>query len=106
MYLGFDEIPKGEEITIKKEEKNMTEENEININTKPKTKAPILQLNRMIYVKVGGKILNTTGEKLNKYIAYATEQMNTEITKGDVIEHGLKLLFDRDSGFKNWLKQN
>lgn len=84
----------------------MIEQNETNGITKPKTKAPILQLNRMIYVKIGGKILDTTGEKLDKYIAYATEQMNTEITKGDVIEHGLNLLFDRDSGFKNWLKEN
>lgn len=84
----------------------MTEQNETNVITKPKTKAPILQLNRINYVKVGGKVLDTTSEKLDKYIAYATESMNTEITSGDVIEHGLKLLFDRDSGFKGWLKQN
>ncbi len=84
----------------------MTEQNETVTTTKPQTKAPILQLNRMIYVKVGGKILDTTGEKLDKYIAYASREMNTEVTSGDVIEHGLKLLFDRDAGFKNWLKQN
>jgi len=32
--------------------------------------------------------------------------MKTEVTSGDCLEHGLKLLFDRDAGFKEWLKQN
>lgn len=84
----------------------MTETNEIRPNEKIKTAMPILQLNRLNYAKINGKILETTNTKLEKYIRYATEQMKTEITSGDVIEHGLKLLFDRDSGFKDWLKKN
>lgn len=84
----------------------MTEINETNISAKPKTNAPILQLNRLNYIKIGGKVLDSTGEKLDKYILYATEQMNTDITSGDCLEHALKLLFDRDSGFKVWLKEN
>jgi hypothetical protein len=67
---------------------------------------PILQLNRLNYAKINGKILETTNNKLEKYIRYATERMKTEISSGDVIEHGLKLLFDRDTGFKDWLKKN
>ena len=76
-------------------------------STAPKTNTdkPILQLNRINYVKVGGKILDATGAKLDEYIRYASQRLNTPITSGDVIEHGLKLLFDRDSGFKMWLKQ-
>jgi hypothetical protein len=67
---------------------------------------PILQLHRVNYVKIAGKILDTTDAKLSKYLQFASQQMNTEITAGDVIEHALKMLFDRDAGFKNWLKRN
>ncbi len=79
----------------------MSEINEI----KTKNEMPILQLNRLSYAKINGKILETTNDKLEKYIRYATERMNTEITLGDCVEHGLKLLFDRDTGFKDWLKK-
>ena len=71
-----------------------------------KTDQPILRLNRISYVKVSGKVLDSTAAKLDKYIEYATEKIKTEINSGDVLEHGLQLLFDRDAGFKNWLKQN
>ena len=84
----------------------MSETNGIKETAKPKTDAPILQLNRLNYVKIGGRVLDSTGEKLDKYIKYASERMKTEVTSGDCLEHGLKLLFDRDQGFKEWLKQN
>lgn len=84
----------------------MTEKTDSETNTKAKTDAPILQLNRLNYVKIGGRILDSTNTKLEQYISYATERMKTEITSGDVIEHGLKLVFERDAGFKEWLKQN
>ncbi len=84
----------------------MTEKQETETNEKTKTNEPILQLKRLNYVKIGGKILDSTNAKLDKYISYATERMKTEITSGDVIEHGLNLVFDRDAGFKEWLKQN
>jgi len=84
----------------------MSETNETNGAAKPRTDAPILQLNRLNYIKIGGRVLDSTGAKLDKYIRYATERMKTEITSGDCLEHGLKLLFDRDAGFKEWLKQN
>ena len=72
----------------------------------PSGEPPILQLYRLNYIKVSGKILDTTDVKLNKYIQFASQHMSTEITASDVIEHALKMLFDRDGGFKNWLKQN
>ena len=71
-----------------------------------RSEAPILQLSRLNYVKVSGKILDTTNEKLKHYIEFASGYMKTEITDGDIIEHALKLLFERDAGFKNWLRQN
>lgn len=84
----------------------MTEKQETETNTKTNGSAPILQLNRLNYVKIGGKILDSTNAKLEQYVRYASERMKTEITTGDCLEHGLKLLFERDQGFKEWLKQN
>ena len=84
----------------------MSEINETKQTAETRNEMPILQLNRLSYAKINGKILETTNVKLEKYIRYATERMKTEISSGDVIEHGLKLLFDRDTGFKDWLKKN
>ena len=84
----------------------MSEINETKQTAETRNEMPILQLNRLSYAKINGKILETTNNKLEKYIAYATERMKTEISSGDCIEHGLKLLFDRDTGFKDWLKKN
>lgn len=84
----------------------MSELNEIKTTKETKNEMPILQLIRLVYVKISGKILESTNVKLEKYIAYASQKMNTQITAGDVIEHALKLLFDRDTGFKEWLKEN
>lgn len=84
----------------------MSEINETKQAAETRNEMPILQLNRLSYAKINGKVLETTSVKLEKYIAYATERMKTEISSGDVIEHGLKLLFDRDTGFKDWLKKN
>lgn len=84
----------------------MSEINETKQTAETRNEMPILQLNRLSYAKINGKILEITNNKLEKYIRYATERMKTEISSGDVIEHGLKLLFDRDTGFKDWLKKN
>ncbi len=67
---------------------------------------PILQINRLTYVKINAKILDSTDEKLRKYLLFAAEQMKTDITPGDVIDFALNMLFDRDPGFKSWHKQN
>lgn len=72
---------------------------------KPSTKQPMLQLNRLNYVKLNTKILDATDQKLKKYLRFAGEQMDTKVTNDDVIEYGLNLLFERDSAFKSWLKQ-
>lgn len=66
----------------------------------------ILQINRLNYVKVNAKILDSTNEQLGKYLLFAAEQMRTEITFNDVVDFALNMLFERDPGFKTWLKQN
>lgn len=69
------------------------------------TGQPMLQLNRVNYVKVNARILDGTDEKLKQYLRFAGEQMGTEVTNDDVIEYALNMLFDRDSAFKSWLRQ-
>lgn len=71
----------------------------------PRADMPILQVSRVNYVKASGKILESTNARLEAYIQYATARLETEVTSGDVIEHGLKLLFDRDQGFREWLRK-
>lgn len=84
----------------------MNEDSKRNVQTREPADMPILQLNRLNYVKTSGRILESTHAKLEQYIAYATDRLATEVTSGDVIEHGLKLLFDRDAGFRDWLRTN
>lgn len=64
----------------------------------------MLQINRLNYVRINAKILDSTDQKLKKYLQFSGEQMNTKITNDDVIEYALNLLFERDSAFKSWLK--
>lgn len=71
---------------------------------KPLTERPLLQLNRLNYVRINAKILDATEEKLKEYLKFATGQMDTKITNDDVMEYALNLLFDRDPAFKSWLK--
>lgn len=66
---------------------------------------PMLQLNRLNYVRVNARILDGTDEKLKQYLRFASSEMNTEVTNDDVIEYALNMLFDRDSAFKSWLRQ-
>lgn len=73
-------------------------------SVKPNRKRPMLQINRLNYVRVNTKILDSTDRKLKKYLQFSGEQMNTKVTSDDVIEYALNLLFDRDTAFKTWNK--
>lgn len=64
----------------------------------------MLQINRLNYVRINTKILDTTDRKLKKYLQFSGEQMDTKVTNDDVIEYALNLLFDRDAAFKTWNK--
>ncbi|HMQ05440.1 MAG: hypothetical protein AB7J13_09115 [Pyrinomonadaceae bacterium] len=82
------------------------------MTTTPETKSPakqnsdlpMLQINRLNYVRINAKILDATDLKMKKYLQFASEQMNTKVTNDDVIEYALNLLFDRDGAFKTWNK--
>lgn len=78
---------------------------ETNPSAKPKQVRPMLQINRLNYVKINAKILDATDQKLKKYLQFSGEQMNTKVTTDDVIEYALNLLFERDSAFKSWSKK-
>ena len=64
----------------------------------------MLQINRLNYVRINAKILDSTDQKLKRYLQFSGEQMNTKVTTDDVIEYALNLLFERDSAFKSWSK--
>ena len=64
----------------------------------------MLQINRLNYIRINAKILDSTDRKLKRYLQFSGEQMNTRVTTDDVIEYALNLLFERDSAFKSWSK--
>jgi hypothetical protein len=76
-----------------------------NAQQKAASDQTILQINRLNYIKVNAKILDSTNERLKKYLRFAADQMRTEVTSGDVVDFALNMLFDRDPGFRSWHKQ-
>ncbi|MBX3295465.1 MAG: hypothetical protein KF762_07115 [Acidobacteria bacterium] len=82
----------------------MTTTPETKPSSTPNKEQPMLQINRLNYIRINAKILDTTDRKLKKYLQFASEQMKTKITNDDVIEYALNLLFDRDGAFKTWYK--
>jgi len=72
---------------------------------KPIQELPMLQINRLNYIRINAKILEATDKKLKKYLQFSGEQLNAKVTNDDVIEYALNLLFDRDGAFKTWNKR-
>ena len=83
----------------------MTITPETGTSAKPNQQRPILRINRLNHVRINAKILDSTDEKLKRYLQFAIARMDTEITNDDVVEYALNLLFERDSAFKSWLKR-
>lgn len=82
----------------------MNDQRNITPNTKHNSERPLLQINRLTYVKLNTRVLEATEQKLKQYLKFATVNMNTEITNDDVVEYALNHLFERDPAFKSWLK--
>ena len=82
----------------------MNDQRETTPSSKPSLERPLLQINRLTYVKLNTRILEATEQKLKQYLQFATVTMNTEITNDDVVEYALNHLFERDPAFKSWLK--
>jgi len=82
----------------------MNEQRSITPTSKQNSDRPILQINRLTFVKLSTRILEDTDRKLKQYLNFATVSMDTEITNDDVVEYALNHLFERDPAFKSWLK--
>jgi hypothetical protein len=82
----------------------MNEQRNITPFVKQNSERPLLQINRLTYVKLNTRVLEATDQKLKEYVQFATSNMNTEISNDDVVEYALNHLFERDPAFKSWLK--
>lgn len=82
----------------------MNDQRNITPNTKQNSERPLLQINRLTYVKLNTRVLEETQQKLHQYLQFASVGMNTEITNDDVVDYALNHLFERDPAFKSWLK--
>ncbi len=82
----------------------MNEQSNITPSTKQNFERPLLQINRLNFVKLNTRVLEATHSKLKQYLQFASVSMNTDITNDDVVEYALNHLFERDPAFKSWLK--
>ena len=82
----------------------MNDQSNITPSTKQNFERPLLQINRLNFVKLNTRVLEATDRKLKQYLQFASISMNTDITNDDVVEYALNHLFERDPAFKSWLK--
>ena len=82
----------------------MNDQSNITPSTKQNFERPLLQINRLNFVKLNTRVLEATDRKLKQYLQFASVSMNTDITNDDVVEYALNHLFERDPAFKSWLK--
>lgn len=82
----------------------MNDQSNITPSTKQNFERPLLQINRLNFVKLNTRVLEATDSKLKQYLQFASITMNTDITNDDVVEYALNHLFERDPAFKSWLK--
>ena len=82
----------------------MNDQSNITPSTKQNFERPLLQINRLNFVKLNIRVLEATDSKLKQYLQFASVSMNTDITNDDVVEYALNHLFERDPAFKSWLR--
>ncbi|MGB4987901.1 MAG: hypothetical protein WBO10_01580 [Pyrinomonadaceae bacterium] len=82
----------------------MNDQSDITPSTKQNFERPLLQINRLNFVKLNTRVLEATDSKLKQYLQFASISMSTDITNDDVVEYALNHLFERDPAFKSWLK--
>ena len=82
----------------------MNDQSNITPSTKQNFERPLLQINRLNFVRLNTRVLEATDSKLKQYLQFASVSMNTDITNDDVVEYALNHLFERDPAFKSWLK--
>ena len=79
----------------------MNDQSNITPSTKQNFERPLLQINRLNFVKLNTRVLEATDSKLKQYLQFASVSMNTDITNDDVVEYALNHLFERDPAFKS-----
>ena len=82
----------------------MNDQSNITPSSKQNFERPLLQINRLNFVKLNTRVLEATDRKLKQYLQFASISMSTDITNDDVVEYALNHLFERDPAFKSWLK--
>lgn len=82
----------------------MNDQSNITPSTKQNFERPLLQIDRLNFVKLNTRVLEATDRKLKQYLQFASISMSTDITNDDVVEYALNHLFERDPAFKSWLK--
>ena len=82
----------------------MNDQSNITPSSKQNFERPLLQINRLNFVKLNTRVLEATDSKLKQYLQFASISMKTDITNDDVVEYALNPLFERDPAFKSWLK--
>ena len=82
----------------------MNDQSNITPSTKQNFERPLLQINRLNFVKLNIRVLEATDSKLKQYLQFASISMSTDITNDDVVEYALNHLFERDPAFKSWLR--
>lgn len=82
----------------------MNDQSNITPSTMQNFERPLLQINRLNFVKLNTRVLEATDRKLKQYLQFASISMSTDITNDDVVEYALNHLFERDPAFKSWLK--
>lgn len=73
----------------------MNDQSNITPSIKQNFERPLLQINRLNFVKLNTRVLETTESKLKQYLQFASISMNTDITNDDVVEYALNHLFER-----------
>lgn len=65
----------------------MNDQSNITPSTKQNFERPLLQINRLNFVKLNTRVLEATDSKLKQYLQFASVSMNTDITNDDVVEY-------------------
>ena len=82
----------------------MNDQSNITPSSKQNFERPLLQINRLNFVKLNTRVLEATHSKLKLYLQFASVSMITDITNDVFVEYALNHLFERDPAFKSWLK--
>jgi hypothetical protein len=76
--------------------------------TKAATKAfkPLIRIERIVYLKTTFRISERVLANLAEYVSYLTSVSGHEPAPDEVVDQGLRRLFEADLGFRQWLRHS